>query len=555
MQRAGTAAAPALPHDFSRTPVHPSAAGALQAQPAIDRPGDASEREADQVAEQVVRMPQPGRKPTRAGAEPVQLQAKRAAGRSPDSDVTPAVVDEALRSPGQPLDAATRAFMEPRFDHDFSRIRVHADSRAAASADAVRAQAYTVGNDIVFAAGSYAPFSPDGQRLLAHELTHSVQQASAPALQRKPAIGQPEIEMPPDPVGAQRATAINELAASPNELAFAAASVAFIRNAPDKTPHEFANFLVDAGNRQLVAAGVPEVGFHLGKLSSDTAAQFQPDGWTVVVALDAIAPRPLKTVKDLTYAEASELTQSVYHECRHAEQTFRVGQFIRNKENKDAKQIAADGALNIPLPIAEKAVASAGSLPTDAASTAKFEDWRAMTRGGRHFDYKAFVVTLQSDFLKYIDLRPPITDHPDVAERAKFDAWAAAVVDRVPYWKQTFRAFMDDKIRAVEAIAKPTEFDKSVKQGLRSFAGEMPALFYAAKTWSEQHDKKDAEPDALRLAELELVSKLLGNYLAMEDAYKHFSLEADAYKVGEAVGNDMATVYTMSGGMAIPRPP
>jgi hypothetical protein len=92
----------------------------------------------------------------------------------------PPVVHEALNSPGRPLDANTRAFMEPRFGHDFSQVRVHADEKAAESARAVGALAYTVGRDVVFGAGHYAPETREGRRLLAHELAHVVQQASSP---------------------------------------------------------------------------------------------------------------------------------------------------------------------------------------------------------------------------------------------------------------------------------------------------------------------------------------------------------------------------------------
>lgn len=90
--------------------------------------------------------------------------------------VVPAAVREVLKSPGFPLDAGTRAFMEPRFGHDFGKVRVHADDRAAESARAVNALAYTAGRDIVFAAGRYKPQDDEGKRLIAHELTHVVQQ-------------------------------------------------------------------------------------------------------------------------------------------------------------------------------------------------------------------------------------------------------------------------------------------------------------------------------------------------------------------------------------------
>jgi hypothetical protein len=88
----------------------------------------------------------------------------------------PPLVDHVLQSPGRPLDASTRTFMEPRFGHDFSGVRVHADSQAAESARAVDAHAYTVGEHIVLGPGQYAPTSARGGLLLAHELTHVVQQ-------------------------------------------------------------------------------------------------------------------------------------------------------------------------------------------------------------------------------------------------------------------------------------------------------------------------------------------------------------------------------------------
>jgi peptidoglycan/xylan/chitin deacetylase (PgdA/CDA1 family) len=87
------------------------------------------------------------------------------------------IVHEVLQSPGQPLDPDTRAFFEPRFRHDFSQVRVHTDAKATASAQAVNAVAYTVGRDVVFRTGHYAPGTAAGQRLLGHELMHVAQQS------------------------------------------------------------------------------------------------------------------------------------------------------------------------------------------------------------------------------------------------------------------------------------------------------------------------------------------------------------------------------------------
>jgi len=102
-----------------------------------------------------------------------KLQRKAAAAGRRTSSEAPPIVHDVLRSSGQPLDPATRAFMEPRFGYDFSRVRLHADDQAARSAEAVNAQAYTVGSNIVFGANRGGPAN---QRLLAHELAHVVQQ-------------------------------------------------------------------------------------------------------------------------------------------------------------------------------------------------------------------------------------------------------------------------------------------------------------------------------------------------------------------------------------------
>ena len=101
----------------------------------------------------------------------------------------PPIVNDVLRSAGRPLDQSTRVFMEDRFGHDFSKVRVHSDQVAANSANAVSAQAYTVGSQIVFGAGRYDHSSTEGRGLLAHELAHVVQQsgASKTSLQRAPA--------------------------------------------------------------------------------------------------------------------------------------------------------------------------------------------------------------------------------------------------------------------------------------------------------------------------------------------------------------------------------
>jgi hypothetical protein len=175
---------PRFANDFSRIPINPQATGAIRAKLAINTPGDKYEQEADRVADQVMRMAEAplqrarsrgGRYP-RFGKEQSGQQMKMLQGRNAERTTIAPFLQQMTSSPGQLLDSTTREFMESRFGHDFSRVRVHTDARAAESARAVNAQAYTVGRDVVFGPRQYAPETNAGKNLLAHELTHVIQQ-------------------------------------------------------------------------------------------------------------------------------------------------------------------------------------------------------------------------------------------------------------------------------------------------------------------------------------------------------------------------------------------
>ena len=194
----------------------------VQRKPAISEPGDPAEQEADAVADQVMRMAEPDaigamppaiqRQCAECDAEyDEKLQRKDSGGG--DAGVAPSSGDaavQAARHGGTPLEPAARARFEPRFGRDFGQVRVHADPGAASAAHAVQASAYTVGRDIVFGSGQYQPDSPAGQRLLAHELAHVVQQGAAQdsgtdgaRVQRKPKVDEPPPKKAAPPIGAQ----------------------------------------------------------------------------------------------------------------------------------------------------------------------------------------------------------------------------------------------------------------------------------------------------------------------------------------------------------------
>jgi hypothetical protein len=174
--------------DFSRIPLQAKALVMIQSKPSVHTPGDLYQKEADRASEQVMRMSEPQQQRACAcgGGCPTcqhhneqsahqHLQVKRVQTSDSGEMVAPPIVNEVLSQTGQPLDEPTRAFAERRLGHSFEHARVHMDERAAASAEAVEARAYTVGNHIVFGGGEFQPHVQEGQRLLLHELVHTIQ--------------------------------------------------------------------------------------------------------------------------------------------------------------------------------------------------------------------------------------------------------------------------------------------------------------------------------------------------------------------------------------------
>ena len=172
--------------------------GAVRKKSRVSQPRDAAEREADSVAERIssaTRGASPAVHNTAPTAQPTATEPPRAWVRdTPPGAELPDAVRAPLAYSGQPLTPVVRDDLSTRFGVDLSAVRIHADAAAAQSAAALRAHAYTVGNHIVFGAHRYAPHDHGGLHLLAHELTHAVQQqregaqdAKAPPISRRPA--------------------------------------------------------------------------------------------------------------------------------------------------------------------------------------------------------------------------------------------------------------------------------------------------------------------------------------------------------------------------------
>ena len=155
----------------------------LQPKFRVSCPGDPSEKEADRMADRI----------TQSSTHSLAPKALR--GAHTESIAIPKEVDATLKRSGKPLGEPTRSFMESQFGYNFSQVRVHTDKKAAQSAQRVNALAYTLGSDIVFGAGQYEPESVEGRRLLAHELTHVIQQGEAETIKHSPR-GSQSVEAP-----------------------------------------------------------------------------------------------------------------------------------------------------------------------------------------------------------------------------------------------------------------------------------------------------------------------------------------------------------------------
>jgi hypothetical protein len=174
--------------------------GHIQAKLKISQPNDVYEQEADEIAKQAIHT---------TGLKTFEnAKISSALGTTPEgNDVLESNVSAFLRG-GQPLPKSVRTSFEQLFGHDFSQVRVHSDAAAEQSARDLNANAYTVGHNIVFGAGSFAPGTGEGRRLIAHELAHVVQQSSASpggALQRQPdpkkeEKAKPQTNVPPQAV-------------------------------------------------------------------------------------------------------------------------------------------------------------------------------------------------------------------------------------------------------------------------------------------------------------------------------------------------------------------
>ncbi len=236
-------------------PASSGAAFLVQAKLVVGAPDDPLEREADHAAERVLAAGETGGRPALTGVPRQIARARRGSADDHGGEDVSATVMDAISSGGAPLSSESRAFFEPRFDHSFADVRIHADGRAATAARAIGARAFTVGSNVAFAEHAYDPVGPSGRRLLAHELAHVVQQTGA-----GPSTG-----------------VVRRETGTPGKVLKAADQITIVVYAsptrPTPEPRYSANFRVDAQGAIVIDDGANVTRIAVAGLSSQAAAQ------------------------------------------------------------------------------------------------------------------------------------------------------------------------------------------------------------------------------------------------------------------------------------------
>jgi hypothetical protein len=509
----------------------------IQAKLTISQPGDLYEQEADLVADQVMATPAHHA----VSGTPPRIQ--RFSGQSNGQpDAVPASVDQALASPGRPLDPALRQDMEQRFGHDFSRVQVHYGTVAERSAQEVNAHAYTVGHDIVFGAGQFAPRMPDGRRLIAHELAHVVQQTDGEnrAALRLSTAGTLVI---------QRDAAVG-LRKKEEFSGFTSLARDFWSDNKDKSLEEFGLFLMGKVNAQLKENGVPPIRDppSFGPTGHGAAGGFSHQTWTVNLDLAKTAAHPLATkISDLTADQVAEVAGVCYHEARHAEQAFLVARVVASgaKGKKDAKAIAAE--LGIPESVAEAAMNSTDPLP-GKGSIAQIEQWRAFGESGKHHDYWDWNEIFRHFVGNVIASLPK--PRPEGVDRV-IAAWTS-LTPTIAGWRKDSLPPLEVKIGKLTKAKTTDAVDKLVLRDAKKIRAGMQKVIKAEKALSDevakfQARKAAADKRPITVSEargiqsqfaslwidLELEVLKLGQ--TTDDAYRAYPIEADAYAAEASV--------------------
>ncbi len=424
----------------------------------------------------------------------------RASAESDRPDVSPRTESqiEGLNGGGEPLAESVREYFEPRFGRDFSGVRVHAGSGAAEAALQLNAKAFTVGNDVAFGAGQYAPNTADGRRLLAHELTHVIQQGAAfPHL-----IGRPTIQRQPG-------TGYG-LATPASRSKYVAEAVNLWKTKKSMNLTDFADALMKVIEADVKSHGVPELKWSFQR-GTGTSGSFDNKPWLVTIDPDAFSDHPVSTLADLTLEEVTDVAGTLYHESRHTEQDVLIVRVLLDQK-KAVKDIVKE--TGTPERIVNAIQKTKYAAPPDkdqvAHASRMFE-----VMYGKHRELLTFL----------------LHNSPAVAGiQALANAQDAAALQAASPHVATVRDFatnvLDGKVKALKATKKPSAQEIQLTRDLDALNQATVSLLAAFDAAARMSKPSSAALQAVQKRTEQWQTKLMAAYQNLEGEKDAFAVEA-----------------------------
>jgi hypothetical protein len=510
--------------DTASAPPDAPAGPTVQASLRVSAPGDVYEQEADRMADLVMRSPagpDEQAEPSRAPDMPSYYvqRAPSGAGLGVSPEVEGSIGQ--MRGGGQPLPAGERTFFERRFGHDFSSIRIHADNHAAQTSRALNARAFTVGTDIAFDSGEYQPGTESGRHLLAHELTHTIQQTGGVAtkrLQRKPS----DEDKAPAPAGVsadgQNQAAEPEAPAAQAPAASAAAparaeSPAPAPAAPASAEAAPAAPASSAAPAAPAPAAAPAAAPVLSGAGAESAASPTGEAAPAVASGEAQAEQTRAEAKR-AHALAQQLAQGGLwadgHLTRSEETIQRAPRspeadpdFLRvtgaikttateQKQHAPPQQKADEAAAAAKMPAEERQGQAQNTQTTTVQAAAEAQADKAKGGQAPGFDKATFVAAVKQRIVELTPKDPRQME--DIEGSGVFTGTKSAVDEKVGTGKQQAQGPVGDKLKeAPDTSAVP---DKPVTPLKPNAPGQPPSLDASAAT-PKPHDTAEVETPLL----------------------------------------------------------
>ncbi|HEY3290546.1 MAG TPA: DUF4157 domain-containing protein, partial [Anaerolineae bacterium] len=492
---------------------------AIQAKLTVGAADDPFEREADRVAAQVISRHEA---PAGVGLNEDDTSVQRSPAITPfvqrrNADVNSSFdagqdIERQLavnKTGGTQLSAKLRSELEPRFGADFSKVKVHTGSASHQLNRLLSAEAFTYGSHIYLGAGHENKDSGSSQKLVAHELTHVVQQTGRVAL-RKPSPAQVMTSVPAQATIQRKSSTGLASKSATNDFAKAAFATWKDPANKDKPLKELTDSLMGTINATLTYPCL----FAYGASGNDTGS-FSRVTWTINFNPGAFSRRPGVTkIGELNQSEVAEIVDTTYHESRHSEQYFRIAR-MQAGQGKTASEI--ETGMSIPADVA--AAAFANPLKDEKGNKTLISEakgWEAITVG-KYGAYKGEVNQIDDEADRITAVFEPSDD--DATQIANLAAPIATVKARVD------RFFIPEQAK-IEKIKKKDSIDVAVLKHVKAITTGFTKL-------NTEYTIQKSDSKKYNLSKLQKLATTLNK--STYNAYRSHQHEQDAWAVGEAV--------------------